>query len=172
MPVINSNSHLKSAAQFKKDVTKTFKKMLTSNHNKTSYSYGLENDENLGLGFEDSTKYEGSVLKNESDQQTQLSEIESKFSKKKRNHKNLAGYKQYKEDIIDEKYLEDKYDKKEQEDYYQKNKTSIDDIRQLEEFVSTKRPKDQFKDLNPLTSKVDIAKETSYQGTSFLEVFQ
>lgn len=36
-------------------------------------------------------------------------------------------------------------------------KSNKEDIRQLEEFISTKRPKDPFKDLDPLTQKVDIS---------------
>ena len=45
-------------------------------------------------------------------------------------------------------------------------KTKKEDIRQLEEFISTKRPKDPFKDLDPLSSKVDITPGIRYQGTS------
>jgi hypothetical protein len=40
------------------------------------------------------------------------------------------------------------------------------DIRQLQEFVSTKKPMDPFRDLNPLTHKVEIAKDLKYAGTS------
>ena len=45
-------------------------------------------------------------------------------------------------------------------------KTKKEDIRQLEEFISTKRPKDPFKELDPLIEKVDINPEAKYQGTS------
>lgn len=41
-------------------------------------------------------------------------------------------------------------------------RTKKEDIRQLEEFISTKRPKDPFKDLDPLSSKVDITPKTKY----------
>ena len=53
------------------------------------------------------------------------------------------------DDPIEENYLEDKYNKKDNIDTMMK--TNKDDIRQLEEFISTKRPKDPFKDLDPLT---------------------
>ena len=51
-------------------------------------------------------------------------------------------------------------------------KTKKDDIRQLQEFVTTKRPKDQFKELDPLKQKVDISSGLAYQGTSQNDVFQ
>lgn len=74
--------------------------------------------------------------------------------------------KLYQEDEeIDDNYLEDKYKSK--------NsfgggafKTRKEDIRQLEEFVSTKSPKDPFKGLNPLTEKVSITGGLAYYGTS------
>jgi hypothetical protein len=69
----------------------------------------------------------------------------------------------YKEDNVDANYLEDQY---EQNEIGGGNKTNKNDIRQLEEFVSTKRPKDQFRDLDPLTQKVEIAQKKKYQGTS------
>jgi hypothetical protein len=50
-------------------------------------------------------------------------------------------------------------------------KTNKDDIRQLEEFISTKRPKDPFKDLDPLTQKVDISIGIPYKGTSQNDIF-
>ena len=51
-------------------------------------------------------------------------------------------------------------------------KTKKEDIRQLEEFINTKRPKDPFKDLNPLISKVDITPVLEYRGSSMNDVFQ
>ena len=54
------------------------------------------------------------------------------------------------EDPLGENYLEDKY-KNRAENITPIMKTNKDDIRQLEEFISTKRPKDPFKDLDPLT---------------------
>ena len=50
-------------------------------------------------------------------------------------------------------------------------KTKKEDIRQLEEFINTKRPRDPFKDLDPLISKVDITGSVSYEGTSKNDVF-
>jgi hypothetical protein len=41
----------------------------------------------------------------------------------------------------------------------------------FKELINTKRPKDPFKDLNPLTQKVDITAEKVYQGTSQNDVF-
>ncbi len=46
----------------------------------------------------DSTKYEGSRYDQELDVITQISEIENKFSKKKKNFKHLLKNKMYKED--------------------------------------------------------------------------
>ena len=51
-------------------------------------------------------------------------------------------------------------------------KTKKEDIRQLEEFINTKRPKDPFKDLNPLISKVGITPVLEYRGSSMNDVFQ
>jgi hypothetical protein len=51
-------------------------------------------------------------------------------------------------------------------------RTKKEDIRQLEEFISTKKPKDPFKDMDPLTQKVDIKPEVAYQGTSTNEIFE
>ena len=42
----------------------------------------------------------------------------------------------------------------------------------MEEFISTKRPKDQFADMDPLTSKVQINSIAKYQGTSQNDVMQ
>ena len=78
--------------------------------------------------------------------------------------------KVYKEDNVDTNYLEDKF--KGENGIAIANKTNKNDIRQLEEFVSTKRPKDQFRDLDPLTQKVEIAQKKKYHGTSQIDVFQ
>mgnify|MGYP001341088203 CR=1 FL=1 len=75
------------------------------------------------------------------------------------------------EDDLGSNYLEDKYTGKEG-NIGPLLKTKKEDIRQLEEFISTKRPKDPFKDLDPLVSKVDITPELKYQGTSQNDVFQ
>jgi hypothetical protein len=48
--------------------------------------------------------------------------------------------KVYKEDNVDSNYLEDKYQG--ENGIVVANRTNKNDIRQLEEFVSTKRPKD------------------------------
>ena len=45
-------------------------------------------------------------------------------------------------------------------------------LKQLEEFNSTKRPKDPFLELKPLTEKVVINAEVKYQGSSTNEIFQ
>lgn len=69
------------------------------------------------------------------------------------------------EDPLEENYLEDKF-KNKPDNLNLMMKTNKDDIRQLEEFISTKRPKDPFKDLDPLTQKVDISVGIPYKGTS------
>jgi|TARA_B110000305_G_C19369266_1_gene603596 hypothetical protein len=74
------------------------------------------------------------------------------------------------EDPLGENYLEDKY-KNRAENITPIMKTNKDDIRQLEEFISTKRPKDPFKDLDPLTQKVDISVGIPYKGTSQNDIF-
>jgi hypothetical protein len=51
-------------------------------------------------------------------------------------------------------------------------RTKKEDIRQLEEFISTKKPKDPFKDMDPLTQKVNISADVHYQGTSANEIFE
>jgi hypothetical protein len=78
----------------KKDITKTFKKMLTQNHNRTTNLSSKGN----GKGDNDSTRYDGSVGNQEFDNTTQMSEIELKFQRKKNNMKNLMQNKMYKED--------------------------------------------------------------------------
>jgi hypothetical protein len=147
-------SQRKKAISLKKDVSKTFKKMLTANHNRSNTSeVGGKTAGNVDHTNE-STKYGGSIARQEFDNQTQSHlEIESKYLKKTNNKKYIVS-KVYKEDNVDTNYLEDKY---QNNDNGMGNKTNIQDIRQLEEFVSTKRPKDQFRDLDPLTQKVEIA---------------
>ena len=153
----------------RKDVTRTFKKMLTSNHNRQT---NLNNSTSNGAyGDEASTKYGGSQARQDFDNQTQLSEIETKFKKKKESAMRRLKNKAFKdEEDIDENYLEDKYTAGGggSLDF---QKTKKEDIRQLEEFISTKRPKDPFKELDPLIEKVDINPEAKYQGTSQNEVF-
>lgn len=153
--------------------------MLTSNKNRqnnnNSSVYG-DNGLNGSQHGVDSTQYAGSQQNqygNEFDNQTQISEIESKFARKKANnhHQKLLKAKIYKnEDPIEENYLEDKF-KNRPENINQMMKTNKDDIRQLEEFISTKRPKDPFKDLDPLTQKVDISIGIPYKGTSQNDIF-
>lgn len=74
------------------------------------------------------------------------------------------------EDPLEENYLEDKF-KNKPDNINSMMKTNKDDIRQLEEFISTKRPKDPFKDLDPLTQKVDISVGIPYKGTSQNDIF-
>jgi hypothetical protein len=118
--------------------------MLTQNHNR---SYGLVDDN-------DSTRYDGSNNKKELsfDNRTQVSEIELKFQKKKNNIKNLMQNKLYKEDDqLETGYLQDQYSKTGTSGMDKLMRTKKEDIRQLEEFISTKKPKDPFKDMDPLT---------------------
>ena len=39
-------------------------------------------------------------------------------------------------------------------------------LKDFKEIVDAQRPLDQFKGLDPLTQKIDIAKDTVYDGTS------
>jgi hypothetical protein len=64
--------------------------------------------------------------------------------------------------------LQDQYEDPQVE--FQK-KTKKEDIRKLEEFVNTKRPADPFKDIDPLTQKVDISREDQYKGSSEMDIF-
>jgi|TARA_B110000285_G_scaffold234624_1_gene312246 hypothetical protein len=97
-------------------------------------------------------------------------DLESKF-KKKSKAKNMK--KHYKEDDIEDNYLQNLFDATNADlgfgagEYKDPTlNASKHDIRQLQEFVSTKKPLDPFKDLNPLTHKVEIAKDLVYQGAS------
>lgn len=137
--------------------------MLTSNHNRSSCK-PKESDDNV-----ESTHYDGSIAnKQHSDQVTQMSELERKFIKKKTTFK-PGITKLYKEDDnIAENFLEANY----VDQQGPMLKTKKEDIRQLQEFVTTKRPKDPFKDLEPLKQKVDITKGLKYLGTSQNEIFE
>lgn len=104
-----TNGMLKNSMNLKRDVSKTFKRMLTANHNRTNYSES-KNGDNSNI----STKYGVSgVARQDIENQTQISEIESKFTKKKKGHKSSIMSKLYKdEDDIESDYLEDKFDKR------------------------------------------------------------
>lgn len=148
-------SSRKKTINLKRDVTKTFKKMLTSNHNRSNTSEVPKGNNPNVDPTNESTKYGGSNARQEFDAQTQSHlEIESKYIKKQNKTKAMIS-KVYKEDNVDTNYLEDKFQG--ENGIAIANKTNKNDIRQLEEFVSTKRPKDQFRDLDPLTQKVEIA---------------
>lgn len=140
----------------KKDVAKTFKKMLTQNHNRSN---GMNGDA-------ESTKYEAS----EGRSAAGISEIELKFQKKKT--KNLMINKMYKEDeMLENGYLRDQYPGK-PNDMDGMLRTKKEDIRQLEEFISTKKPKDPFKDMDGLTQKVEIKQDVVYHGASLVDIFE
>ena len=129
--------------------------MLTSNHNRSNTSEAPKGNTPNVDPTNESTKYGGSNARQEFDAQTQSHlEIESKYIKKHTKAKAMIS-KVYKEDNVDTNYLEDKFQG--ENGIAIANKTSKNDIRMLEEFVSTKRPKDQFRDLDPLTQKVEIA---------------
>ena len=109
------------------------------------------------------------------DEATQISEIESKFIKKKELALKKINRKIYKEDSEEMRsnYLEDQFVSHGHKLGRIESilKTKKEDIRQLEEFINTKRPRDPFKDLDPLISKVDITGSVSYEGTSKNDVF-
>jgi hypothetical protein len=142
----------KQQFDIKKDISKTFKRMLSSNHNRSN-TLTIRQSHEVDPTIE-STKYAGSVK-----QDDDLSEIEKKFKKKKNKWQSTIN-KMYKEDDdIEENYLEKNYTE------FNRNpmlKTKKEDIRQLQEFVTTKRPKDPFKELEPLKQKVDISKGLYY----------
>lgn len=87
----------RNSGELKKDVSKTFKKMLTQNNKRSGGQFKSALDE-TGNGNE-STKYEGSRYDGDHDANTQISDIESKFVKKKKNMKQIAKAKMYKEDF-------------------------------------------------------------------------
>lgn len=155
--------------------------MLTANNQRGAIPY----EKNI-YGDETSTRWGGSQRpyskfaepQQDFDNHTQISELENKFKKKKDAViKRLTKKGMYKEEEDDlrsnsnfSNFLEDKFKGKTTTNVLQKTKK--EDIRRLEEFISTRRPKDPFKDLDPLVSKVDIAPDTKYQGTSQNDVFQ
>ena len=92
----------RNSEDLKRDVSKTFKKMLTANQKRTNASSQMRgNLDETGNG-NDSTKYEGSRYDQDQDAQTQISEIEGKFVKKKKNFKHLMKGKMYREDFEQE----------------------------------------------------------------------
>lgn len=140
--------------------------MLTANQRRTNASSQMRgNLDETGNG-NDSTKYEGSKYDQDQDAQTQISEIESKFVKKKKNFKHMMKGKMYREDYQGEPEQpeadDDIMDRAHEQEY---------NLKQLEEFISTKRPKDPFLELKPLTEKVVINRAVKYQGQSTKEIF-
>ena len=159
----------RNSEDLKKDVSKTFKKMLTQNHKRTNPSAQTRGALDETGNGNDSTKYEGSKYDQDPEVQTQISEIESKFAKKKKNFKHLLTNKMYKED-----YVEGEHDLVygDEEPIDQAGNDQEFNLKQLEEFISTKRPKDPFLELKPLTEKVVINPSAKYQGSSQNELFQ
>lgn len=141
----------RNSEDLKKDVSKTFKRMLTQNNRRTNPSAQPRGALDETGNGNDSTKYEGSKYDQDPEVQTQISEIESKFAKKKKNFKHLLKNKMYKEDYVDGEDPVDgedgPIDQGQDQDF---------NLKQLEEFISTKRPKDPFLELKPLTEKVVI----------------
>lgn len=109
--------------------------MLTSNHNRR----GANSTGNVRDTNEESTKYAGSGRGADIEDKTINSEIESKYTKKiiKMNLQK----KFYKEDDDEDDMLRDA-DKE-----LLKRK---DDVKVLPEVVTKKKPRDPFKDLDPL----------------------
>lgn len=86
--------------------------------------------------------------------------------------RNLIQNKMYKEDeALEQTHLQDQFPKNGNE-FDRMLKTKKEDIRQLEEFISTKKPKDPFKEMNALVEKVEIKKGVQYQGASVGEIFE
>ena len=78
--------------------------MLSANHNRTSV-----NDPHRISGDQSniSTKYGGSNARMDYDNQTQISEIESRFTRKRKNHKQALVSKLYKDEDSMEIYQDD-----------------------------------------------------------------
>ena len=49
---------------------------------------------------------------------------------------------------------------------------SLEESLGFEEYISTKKLKDPFKDMDSLKQKVEIKQDVNYQGTSFGEIFE
>ena len=79
----------RNSEDLKKDVSKTFKRMLTQNNKRTNPSAQVRGALDETGNGNDSTKYEGSKYDQDPEVQTQISEIESKFAKKKKNFKHF-----------------------------------------------------------------------------------
>jgi len=90
-------------------------------------------------------------------------DIESKYTRKKLKqgiHKKFFKEDEQHEDSFEEIAPND------ESPIFKRGKQNKEDIRNLGEFITTKRPKDPFKDLDPLTQKVDISEGLAYSGTS------
>jgi hypothetical protein len=87
----------------KKDISKTFKRMLTSNHNRSNNGSAkmVQEADQVDPTIE-STKYARSIQKDEE------SEIEKKFKQKNNKWKSNIN-KIYKEDEMEENYMEKNY---------------------------------------------------------------
>lgn len=75
----------------------------------------------------------------------------------------------YKEDQLVEGEVDNTQGQKDSNDP-QVNEKELN-LKQLEEFISTKRPKDPFLELKPLTEKVVINPKSRYVGSSQHEIF-
>lgn len=149
----------KKKVDIKKDVSKTFKKMLRQNH-RCDRENQL-NGNKLDQSNDESTKFGGSLKNdyaNEDIQSNANSEIEGKFAKKKMKKSLQKLY--YKEDDKYNSFL--RQDTDVIDPILQVNLEKKDDLLDFKETINIKRPKDPFRDLNPLAQKVDITSDKQY----------
>lgn len=157
----------KKKVNLKKDVSKTFKKMLRQNYrcDRENQLNGNKLDQS-----NESTKFGGSMRNdyaNEDVQSFANSEIECKFAKKRIKKSLQKVY--FKEDDRYNDFL--RHDADVVDPIVKFNMDKKDEFLDLKEQINIKRPKDPFRDLNPLTQKVDITSDMPYQGSSLNDVF-
>ena len=116
-----------------------------------------------------STKYEGkSAAQQDFDVNSESFEIESRYKRKRARRRNMS--KAYKEDDLEANALQELLAG--QTDITHGLGLPSGDARQLEEYVSTKKPADPYRAMDPLTHKVEIQKDLAYAGTSQGDVLQ
>lgn len=150
---------VKRPFQIQKDVSKTFKKMLTSNHARSFLTSATQTNRS---STKDGESINGAV--DIADQEPEYNEdIENKFAIKTA-IKHKYDHKIFKEDI-DQDFLKEEVDNITPKEQVRKNVR--EDIQQINpEYVATKKYSDQFSAINRKTEKVDITKATKYNSTS------
>ena len=154
------------ATATQKHVSRAFKKMLSLSYSRGTPGEVQRNERSVDGG---STKYEGkSAAQQDFDVNSESFEIESRYKKKKARRRTMS--KAYKEDDPEANALQELLAG--QTDITHGLGLPGGDARQLEECVSTKRPADPYRAMDPLTQKVEIQKDLAYAGTSQGDVLQ